>query len=549
MMTTAAPNADASQPSRRQPIADRLAEVLLIVLVFFVVAGDLPPAVNEAHYLSRLKHYWNPTWCRGDFFLESPDTQLVFIWMLGGATRWLSLAATAWIGRVLAWTLLAWAWQRLSWRLVPMRLASVLSATLIVTLNGQAHLAGEWVVGGVEAKCFAYGFVVLALRDVVDRRWDMACLMLGAATAFHPLVGGWSAVVCTGLWLLEKVKGDWSIFAAQRSPTSVDRIKNGPVPFYGLVVGALVSLIGIVPALLLTWNEPADLVAEASRIYVFERLPHHLALLALPREELTRRLVGHAVLLVWLAGLTGALRRHLTRRVIQFAWGAALLAGVGLAIELMLADKPLLAAQLQRYYWYRLTDFAAPMAAALGLTVVISNVILDKKIWATWALFAAALFAAWHPASVAVQRFVLSVPPADLRVADYRAWVDVCDWIARETPAESLFLTPRLNHSFKWRTGRPEVVSRKDIPQDTRGIIEWDRRIKDIYYYEGPAGVEGPIDSLGQLGTKRVHELAQKYGADFVLSDRGQLLSLPRAYWNEEYVVYRTDERTVDAGR
>jgi hypothetical protein len=133
------------------------------------------------------------------------------------------------------------------------------------------------------------------------------------------------------------------------------------------------------------------------------------------------------------------------------------------------------------------------------------------------------------------------VPPADSRLADFKAWTDACDWIAENTSANSLFLTPRLNHSFKWRTGRPEVVNRKDIPQDARGILEWNRRIKDIYYYEGPAGLVGPIDSLGQLGDERVRQLAKKYGADYVLSDRSQLLSLPRAYRNEEYVVYRIE--------
>jgi hypothetical protein len=33
-----------------------------------------------------------------------------------------------------------------------------------------------------------------------------------------------------------------------------------------------------------------------------------------------------------------------------------------------------------------------------------------------------------------------------------------------------------------------------------------------------------------------------KYGADMVLADRSQLLPLPRAYWNQEYVVYRISD-------
>ena len=91
--------------------------------------------VNEAHYLSRLKHSWDPSWCAGDFCSSnSPDAHGLFVWAFGWITQLLSLAATAWVGRTLAWTLLAWAWQRLSWRLVPVPLTSVLAAALWVTL-------------------------------------------------------------------------------------------------------------------------------------------------------------------------------------------------------------------------------------------------------------------------------------------------------------------------------------------------------------------------------------------------------------------------------
>ena len=148
----------------------------------------------------------------------------------------------------------------------------------------------------------------------------------------------------------------------------------------------------------------------------------------------------------------------------------------------------------------------------------------------------------WQISSVARLRALNPVPPADAKMRDYAAWVEACEWVAENTPPDALFLTPRLNHSFKWRTGRPEVVNRKDIPQDARSIIEWHRRIEDIYLTPKIGGIEQPLDSLGILGTERVRELAIKYGARFVLMDRSQLLSLPIAFRNEEYVVYRIED-------
>jgi hypothetical protein len=510
--------------------------------------------VNEAHYLSRLKHYWNPTWCAGDEFLESTDTQLVFIWLFGWLTRFVSLTATAWIGRVVAWVSIAWAWQRLSWRIVPRRFAAVLSAALFIGLNTYLHMAGEWVVGGVEAKCFAYALVLWALREMVDGRWNSVWLLQGAAAAFHPLVGGWSGILCAGVWVIDGRR-------EQRLRTMLP----------GLVGGTLLGLIGVVPALLLTWNVPPDIVTASNRIYVFDRLPHHLAPLSLPTPEVLRRLLGHALLLAMLFVFSRAIRgaagsigtqegnqdvrtsttsdrapipyRSL-RRIVIFACSAALLAGIGLSIELMLRGKPDLAAKLLRYYWFRLTDFAPATAVALQITALIALGFHRQRWWASPLLLVAIVFGGWAPVTACWQRLGNDVPPADVKISDYPAWVDVCDWIATHTPPDSVFLTPRGNLTFKWRTGRQEVANRKDIPQNAEGIVAWHDRLKDIYTLQF-GGVDQSVDSVGALGNERVRELAKKYHAQYVLSDRGQLLSLPRVYQNEEYIVYRVDAPTT----
>jgi hypothetical protein len=244
--------------------------------------------------------------------------------------------------------------------------------------------------------------------------------------------------------------------------------------------------------------------------------------------------------------------------VVCFAWGAALIACFGIAIELLLQNPlglmlpwraaPPIAAKLLRYYWFRLTDFAAPMAVALLGTSAIFIGLHQKRRWAVPLLLIALIFTGWYLEETCRARIINPIPPADAKVTQYASWVDVCDWIAANTPADALFLTPRLNQSFKWRTGRPEVVNRKDIPQDARGIVEWYRRLKDIYYTE-VGGIEQPLDSIGVLGTDRVRELATKYHAAYVLMDRGQLLSLPIAFWNEEYVVYRIENRKAGNSR
>jgi Domain of unknown function (DUF6798) len=532
------PDADAAQRPGLQVL-----EILLIVLVFFAVAGDPVPHVNESHYLCRLKHFWNPSWCTGDLFLESPEAHLTFAWVFGWATKWLSLPAFAWVGRGLAWTLLAWAWQRLSWRLVPVPLMSVLSAALWVTLTARAHLAGEWVVGGVEAKCFAYVFVLAALAALVSSRWNQVWLLLGAASAFHALVGGWSVVVCGGIWVWEQLRDAKSYGSARRSLVAM-------IP--GLVGGGLIALLGIVPALRLTWNQPPELVAEANRVYVFERLPHHLALLSQPTSDIVRRITRHgAILLVlwWLVRVArprslaqefGMKRATALRRIALFAGGAVLLAMVGFAIELTFWTEPLQASSLLRYYWFRLTDFAVPLAVALYASLLIAVGLRQERRWAAWGLALALAITTYQITEASWQRLVNPVPPADAHVRDYAAWVDVCQWVGQNTPTDAVFLTPRRSQTFKWRTGRAEVAIYKDIPQDARSMNEWYERLRSIYYEVVDGKVE-PIRSLGHLGTEQVKKYAYQYGAEYVITDHRRPLEFPVAYWNTEYVVYRID--------
>ena len=512
--------------SEPQAIYQRCLEIVLVFMVFMIIGGELVPHNNEAHYLSRLKHYWNPTWCQGDLFLASQEAHLVFVLVFGWVTKWLSLTATAWLGRILCWGLLAWAWQRLSWRITATPFAAVLSAALFVSFIYLMHLAGEWVVGGVEAKGFAYFFVLLALAALVDGKWNQTWCWLGAATAFHAIVGGWSGVICLGIWF-------WD---GRRETRFIAMLP-------GLAVAAVLGLVGVIPALVLTSGETPDTVAEANRIYVFERLPHHLALLRLPTDEISLRVVRHAGLLLGLfvLGYTeksiDSANASRMRTLRLFAWGAVSLAVCGFVIELALWNDPLRAAAILKYYWFRLTDFAAAMAAALQLTSLACTGIKRGKGWGLALLLVGLAISGWQLADVAKKRFEVGRPPAEKKLRNYEDWLDVCKWIEQNTPSEALFLTPRLAHSFKWHTGRPELVTRKDIPQSASDVVEWFQRMRDVHYYQKDDEWRA-FKSLGHAGTSHIEQLSEKHPFDYVLTDNRRRLGFPIVYRNDTYVLY-----------
>jgi hypothetical protein len=91
-----------------------LAEILVIFAMFALQGAWPAPDVNEAHYLGKAAHYWNPDWIRGDFFLDTADSHKVFYFAFGWLTLLLPLPTVAWTGRIITWLLLAWSWRRLS---------------------------------------------------------------------------------------------------------------------------------------------------------------------------------------------------------------------------------------------------------------------------------------------------------------------------------------------------------------------------------------------------------------------------------------------------
>ena len=561
-------------------------EVALIFLVFAAQAGWPAPDVNEPHYLGKAKHYWNPAWAPHDFFFESADTHLMFYVACGWLTRWLTLPQFAWCGRAVTWLLLAWAWRRLSWAVVPRPGWAVATSFVFVTLNVGCQLAGEWVVGGFEAKGLAYVLVLAAVRAYLAERWNAALALAGASAALHVLVGGWLAVALGFCWLI----------SPDRPP--LRRLRSG------LLAGFLLSLAGVWPALALNWGVEPQLIAEANDIYVFRRLRHHLAPQAFGWWPLARYL---AMLIAWLvfARLTARLCRERTpwhsaegrdnvkicrertpcrsaagrdnvdsqnserhggrslqassemppvlpvatdphslehrlenlRRLVVASLAISL---AGMAIAVTTVDQPELAAALLRYYWFRLADVMPPIGIALMAGAYGASLVRGRRIWPAGCLLVSLALTAANRQEYAIAGLFRNVPRGDRsnKVLDHADWRDACQWIAQHTPDDALVLTPRTAQTFTWYAGRGEVVSWKDLPQDAVAIFEWWQRLEDLHGTPQPEAQGRWHESLTELPVARLRKLGDKYGANFLLTEAEPRLLLPRRYKNKSYAIY-----------
>jgi hypothetical protein len=366
----------------------------------------------------------------------------------------------------------------------------------------------------VEAKCFAYAFVFFALSALVAGKWTRVWPLLGVASAFHVLVGGWAAVAAVFAWLIQRRRDNQSV--------------RGILP--SVLLGALLAVPGLLPAMALNLGAPPSAIRDANQIYVFKRLAHHLVFHTFAWYLVAR----HVALLVgWVLASRFVEPNRTYQRFSAFVWGAVLVSGAGIIVDFAtIAHAPTAAAWL-RYYWFRLSDAMLPAAVAVTTAVIIAA---RDRPWpvrlAAWTVVGCAAVAlvlavrdtgpTAQPQGLAVQRWV-----ADRRGQQLlnTHWQQACRWVMDNVPVDSLCLTPLHQQTFKWYAQRAEVVTWKDVPQDAVGLAEWWRRRR--LYPEFPTDLP------------RLRRLAEQYHAQYVVTRKpdSPIEGFETVYENPSFVI------------
>ncbi len=529
----------ASNDDPRAGRSSIIVEVAIIFVMMWIHAGWLAPDVNEPNYLGKAKHFWQPDWCQGDFFLQTADAHHVFYWTFGWLTTFLPLSIVAWIGRGVTYALMAVAWQRLSWAVVPKRLFAVLSAMLLLSFNGRLHMAGEWFVGGFEAKGISYAFVWFGLASLVQGKWRSVWPLLGIAAAWHIVVGIW-AIMAAGLaW--------WTTPDKDSRPSL-------PAMMPSLFVGFLLASPAWIGMLLLNPGVSGEVVAQAAEIQVFKRIPHHIdpAKFIAPQANfpfISPFAWRHLALIVFWAVLSFGRDADISiRRLRMFVVGVVVIAAMGLVIRIAccewLFDNPRFAAQLLRLYWFRMTDSIVPVGAALAAISCVSHTRVDRPQVAKAMTGVLLVIGVAHLGGQAARWLAFPYPLSETKIIrsddsqqtaqKYRDWRALCEQVRLEALPDALFLTPPHNQTFKWYADRGEVVTWKEMPQDAESLLQWWDRYQDVYRRDS-----GRTVSLAYRDAAFLRELGKKYNADYVVTRAEPIVvGLDVWYQNDSFVVY-----------
>jgi hypothetical protein len=164
----------------------------------------------------------------------------------------------AYAGRILAYSILAIALV-VFFRAIRLRFALGF-ILLVLFLENQSLIAGEWIVAGVDTKTFAYAFALLSFSSLLKKRYLLGFAFAGAALSFHVLVGIY-ALFCTGFAMLLTLKSwrsEWRPLIRRSWP---------------LFITGIFGLLAIVQQLLPQGEVDVN---KAWEIYVGLRVPHHV---------------------------------------------------------------------------------------------------------------------------------------------------------------------------------------------------------------------------------------------------------------------------------
>lgn len=487
-----------------------------IFAVFALTAASAVPGVNETHYLTKAKHFWNPDWCGNDLFLLSSDAHYAFFALLGWPTLFLSLDVYAWIGRALCWLAMAYAWFRLNKTCSITDWLTPFTAALFALLSNHFDMAGEWVVGGFEAKSITYVFVVLALDCFLTQRWNRFWIYLGAGCLFHLVIGVW-ALICFAIAML--------LAPGVTANNLVRKMNSLPWAIWAFIA---LCITAIVPAIAFDVSTPREIVAAANQIQVHERLAHHLLFGGLETVQISKFVL---IVILWsfVSTYSVALAKnratHFSLR--RFCIASLMISIAGLMLSGIAEGQGTgrgFASLLLKFYWFRFADFVIPMGLAVCFGVVCNGILnsqsISKKVPCWLALLALSLatlaetiqiFQDRRPNAAQVSLPVYEDNPVRTNQT-FENFASACRWVAANTPPDATFVTPTNQQIFKWYSNRAEVACWKDAPQDAIGIVEWKRRIQWLSSFNAlPAGVL-------QMNSLQSQAISQQTGATHIFA-------------------------------
>jgi len=486
---------------------------------------------NEFDIVPTIVQFADHSWLPNDWYLNiNTAYRQLFGFLFGPLVSKLGFENGAYLGRMIVWLLTAIALYAFFKTLHLRPWFGIL--VLLLFLNHQSLVAGEWIVGGLETKPIAYAMVFLTLAFFLRKRYFWGFVFAGAAMSFHVLVGVYALFCIGAAFILNKSwREDWRLVLKNCWPILI----TGAFGLWA-VAGQLIPQKGI------------DL-GQAWLIYVEYRVPEHV----LPQAwspwgnpwEIELALAAAFFLIMFLLS-----NSKMGRFVAAFSLGSVCLFVIGLVIY-ALGNAPLL-----RFYWFRFPDVMVPFMS-LVLIVLFLNDSADRRISKS-SLFQRIQFEFQKifrliPLVIIAFLIITMDQQTNRFLSSYQASLhpnppailSALDWISKNTPKKAIFLVDPTESDFYVYAQRAMFVSWKSSPESAPEILEWYKRIilcngsNDLGPYRGRAAVQLLENDFYRLKETQIQHIAKVYGTEYYLGLANQKLSFERVYSDSTYSIYK----------
>ncbi|WP_437185448.1 DUF6798 domain-containing protein [Planctomicrobium sp. SH668] len=520
------------------PVADFLTWILLLSWSLGRVSI---PAVNEPYYLGKGFHWWDPNWCATDFFLSSSSPHQVFYFTFCWLALYFPLPVVAAIGRAVGLLILAIGWNRLAFGVTGSRWAGLFAIPVFLMFQTLGSLSGEWIVGGIESKVPAYGFLFWGLGCWLTGRPFAAAIAAGIAVSLHPLVGLWGVIAGMGASFALRLSRKDRLTGPEQSERSLSPKELAAMT----VLFMLAALPGLIPAFGVLHASSPKVELNANLIQVGQRLAHHLDPMTFSKGAIFNWVL---MIAVWLL-----LLKNVQLKNVQSTRGKWWTRFVGIAIAIAvvgmlvgwgprpLATMPFyeLRVKVLKFYLFRLGDQLVPVALSLVLVqVAYQNMIASQQpVLARircGSLFLGAMFLAW------VIPFA-DTNPSRMTPREYADWTVTCRWIHDNSAPTDLFYTADSGFAGKWFANRPEYVNFKEMPQDSDSIAIWNQRLWTIANWRGAVSEDRTVTDQELL------KLREQTGIRYFVCRRFRGIQREPSFQNESFRVYDLNQISTES--
>lgn len=476
---------------------------------------------NENDVIPYARAVYDHAWLPTDWYLNLQiPYRFLFSYVVGFFADQFGFVATVIWGRLLTYALMAWAFFRF-FQSVGLASTSVLPYVALVfffKFFGFGNGAGEWMVGGLDTKAFAYFFVILSLAALLRRKLVMAFLFAGLVLTFHMLIGIYHAL-CLALVVL---------FFHKSFALSLKSIALAALLY---MVAGSIGIYGVFDALFLQSSESSSLGWE---IYVNKRVPHHVLPFRFPFEIWIKMAIFSMIniLILW------RVKHVVLRQLSAYALLTVGISLIGLIFYFTASNNAIM-----RFYFFRTSDILLPLITLLNVCVLLYDWLQERF----------ALKLKWIQGALVVLCVLVSVPNIiDLQktwtfekgrfLVHTNADLLMSNWVKENTSNHSTFLTVPNDEFFYLNYERSAFVTWKHSPQKADDLVEWDHRMSLLSKGEPFTAKEEVKEQYLTLKENDIIEIQKRYpDVDYVLMPSYINLEFTEAYRTKRQVLYKIE--------